>query len=117
MGTSWQVIPELLGLTNPEFLDLYVHHPHRARLDRVRRQFEVPTVQEIWAVTTGGRIIDQAIDKLYDWYGLLPASGRPLLRIWQVKGADDLAFEAECNQMAECIWRVALLNSFLHLFV
>ena len=108
MGTSWQIIPELTGFTNPDFLDLYAHHPHRARLDRVRRQFDVPAVQEIWAVTTSGRRITRAIGSLYDWYGLLPATGRPVLRIWQVKGADDLASEAECDKMAECIWRVVL---------
>ncbi len=106
MGTSWQIIPELTGFTNPDFLDLYAHHPVRARLDSIRKEFAIEPVQEIWAVTTRGSRIDRAIDKLHDWYGLLPAAGRPVLRIWQVKGADDLASEAECNQMAECIWRV-----------
>lgn len=108
MGTSWQVIPELLGFTNPEFLDLYAHHPLRDRLDSLRKEFAIAPVQEIWAVTTRGRRIDQAIGKLHDWYGLLPAAGRPKLRIWQVNGADDRASEVECNQMAECIWRVVL---------
>ena len=106
MGTSWQIIPELSGFTNPDFLDLYAHHPERTRLDSIRKEFAIEPVQEIWAVTTSGRLTTRAIDKLHDWYGLLPAAGRPVLRIWQVKGADDLASEAECNQMAECIWRV-----------
>ena len=32
LGMSWAIVPELLGFTNPQQLDLYAHHPESGKI-------------------------------------------------------------------------------------
>ncbi len=36
MGLSWQVLPQILGFTNPNVVDLYRFHPSIDRIARIR---------------------------------------------------------------------------------
>ena len=35
LGMSWAIVPELLGFTNPQQLDLYAHHQDAEKLQAI----------------------------------------------------------------------------------
>ena len=124
MGLSWQNLPQILGLTNPNVVDLYRFHPSNDRISRVREEFDLQPVDEIWVVTTKGKVDPQLVvlqewharlepsDLLFaeikEWAGLIGASFWPVLKIFQVSGTDDLASETECRIMKEAMLRIVL---------
>lgn len=109
MGTTWQILPELYGFTNPAALDLYRHHPERDRVEQLRTEYGVAPVEEFWVVTTGGSRIDKVIGKLISWHTNVHPGLRPVLRIWRLKDVNDLVDARECGRMREVIFRLALM--------
>ncbi len=55
LGGSWQVLPEILGFTNPEQLPLYRGNIFEAQLRLRRKEHRIEPVDEVWAVTTAER--------------------------------------------------------------
>lgn len=108
MGNTWQIPPELYCFTNPSDLDLFANHPGKDAFAKMRQDYGIEPIRELWVITTGGRITDTAIQKLLAWHAGLSKPHRPVLRIWRVKAIDDISTEAECNLMKEAIFRVAL---------
>ena len=111
MGLSWQVLPKILGFTNPQILDLYRFHPSKDRIAQLRVEFGILPVDEIWVVTTNGKE-DQQPDLLQQWHALLEPSVRPVpglkewqgivdafalpaLKIFRISDTDDLMSETE----------------------
>jgi adenosine deaminase len=124
MGLSWQILPQILGLTNPNVLDLYRFHPSNDRIARVREEFGLQPVDEIWIVTTKGKVDSQLVvlqqwhallepsnlllAEIKEWAGLIDDSFWPVLKIFQVSGTDALISETECRIMKEAILRIVL---------
>ena len=115
MGMSWQILPELLGFTNPGIVDLFAHHPERDSIENYRKSYGIRPVDEIWVVITGGSKTVGSIKKLQAWYALLGKLAArnkrgeiPRLFIWQVDGTDDLATTDECKRMGEAITTIVL---------
>ncbi|MFH0727044.1 MAG: hypothetical protein V2B19_11990 [Pseudomonadota bacterium] len=108
MGTTWQIPPELYGFTNPADLDLYRNHSDLNHFETLRGQYGIEPIRELWVITTGGGKTGEAIEGLLSWYRLMSPGKRPVLRIWRVKGVDDLGTIEECDQMKEAIFRVAM---------
>ena len=126
MEDTWQVLPELLGFTNPQVLDLYCFHSAVDRIAHMRSAYNIHSVDEIWVVAAMGDNADAQIRKLLAWYNLLEApiqegistlqewhdlvriSCRPGLRIFQVDGTGMLSSENECRIMREAILRIVL---------
>ncbi len=106
LGMSWAIVPELLGFTNPQQLDLYAHHPESGKIVADREHYDIQPVDEIWIVTTGGSQVGQNIATLQSWHqalGLMPP-----LRIFQAEDTDHLSSLQECRWMTELILRVVL---------
>ncbi|MBF0240245.1 MAG: hypothetical protein HQM12_21280 [SAR324 cluster bacterium] len=103
LGASWAIVPELLGFTNPEVLDLYQQHPQASEIRQQHQEFIRHPVAEIWVVTTRGLRTQQSVEQLLKWASLVPES--PLLRIWQAEGTDNLFGMEECRKMKELILR------------
>ena len=108
LGTTWQILPELVGFTNPDLIDVFCNHPRRDRIAQVRKEYDIKPVDEMWVISTRGDKIRQTVQNLLGWYDLLDEDRRPELRIWQVSGVEDLASERECALMSEAIFRVVL---------
>lgn len=102
LGTTWQILPEILGFISPDLVDLFRHHPEARAMAAARRKYGLQSVGELWVITTGGTSIEGAIEKSIEWYGLLEGE-KPFLRIWTVAGTDSLTTEAECRRMSEAI--------------
>jgi adenosine deaminase len=110
-GISWQIIPELIGFTNPETVDLYKNHADYSGIKLKYNKHKLSPVDEIWLIGTGGQKTVETLDYIRSWHSLLDKKTRPDLKVWLVKNADDLASEHECRLMAETIHRVVLLAS------
>lgn len=108
MGAVWQIPPELYGFTNPKDLDLYRNHSCAKRIEQCRRDYGIEPVREIWVITTGGDPTAGAVKDLIRWHAAMAAVRRPVLRIWRVRGINDLATEEECGRMKEAIFRIAM---------
>ena len=66
MGTTWQVVPELLGFTNDD-LPYYDNHSGLKQICELRKEFKIKSVDEIWIITTGGQQIQKSVDALQAW--------------------------------------------------
>ncbi|MDO8320516.1 CRISPR-associated ring nuclease [Rhodoferax sp.] len=109
LGSSWAVIPEIMGWLAPDVLDLYAHHPQRAALDAVRRQHGLKAPDELWVCTTEGAQTQASLAYLTTWWRQL---GQVLpLRVWTAAGTDQLASQPECDHIRELTMRVTLLAS------
>jgi adenosine deaminase len=104
LGQSWAVVPELYGFTNPADLDLYACSPDLQEICKLREDFAIKPVSEIWVVTTEGTC---GRNLLAHWAAKLPSA--PTLRIWVADGVEELRTAQECRSMAELIYRVVLL--------
>jgi adenosine deaminase len=124
MGLSWQNLPKILGLTNPNVVDLYRFHPSNDKMKGIRNEFDLQPVDEIWIMTTEGKVYPQ-LDALHQWHALLEPSHTllakikewpslidtsfwPVLKIFQVAGTDDMISENECRIMKEAILRIVM---------
>ena len=107
-GATWQIVPELLGFTNPGLVDLYANHPQLEDIERSRRAASIRPVDEIWLITTKGSRTDASVASVFQWLEHLAGLTIPCFRVWQVADTEDLASEAECRRMAECIFRLVL---------
>ena len=106
LGATWAVIPEVLGWLAPGVVDLYAHHPERARLDDLRTQHGLRAPSEVWVVTTEGRQTQQSLKRLRQWWYALESKFP--LKIWTAAGADQLATQAECDHIRELTLRATL---------
>lgn len=104
MGTTWAVVPELLALTNPEQVPLYARHPNAATFAEWRQQFRIPSVTEIWVITTNGDLVLPERRNLDEWACLAGVSVRQISHPRLV----ELAHVEECRFMTELIYRAVL---------
>ena len=81
MGLSWQNLRLVLGLTNPNVVDLYRFHQSNDRIVRVREKFGLEPVDEIWVVTTRDKV-DFQLAALQKWHALLEPSD---LLLWKLR--------------------------------
>lgn len=73
LGGSWQLIPELLGFTNPEQIKLFAQ-----RNDMAEISAGLPLIEEVWLVTTTGDVAGNSVIKLREWQQLI-GSGAPTI--------------------------------------
>lgn len=106
LGT-WALVPEIIGFTNPDIVDLYRYHPHADQIARSRIDHAINPCHEVWLITTDASFVQEQIDLVMQWYTLL---NRPHpLRIWRVAGTQNLSSLSECRLMTEAIFRLTLL--------
>ena len=100
LGTTWQIVPELYGFTNPQQLDLYRHHSRQREIESTRRNHKIRPVAEIWVITTAG----MDTERLQRWAERLHI---PLILWWPAE-VDEIATAEENIHMAEVIYRAVL---------
>jgi adenosine deaminase len=104
----WELVPEIIGFTNPDMVDLYQHHPQAGPIKDIRQKARIPSVEQIWLITTGGFHASGQLSRLREWRDALPPEKAPGLFVWKVAKIEDLATETECRVMSEAIFRVVL---------
>ena len=108
LGQTWQIVPELLGFTNPAQVDFYLDHPDRGALLEACREADIHPVDELWLITTKGEMTDKTLAETERWHCGLPEDARPSLHIRKTAEIEDPGSEYECRYMAECIFRLVL---------
>ncbi|WP_448383857.1 CRISPR-associated ring nuclease [Desulfosoma sp.] len=105
LGRNWEIVPEILGWTNPDLVDLYANHPNQAELQSLRVEYGIEPIQSLWIITTDDPQIANALEKLQDWRVKVGAD-HVRFHVVQVSGIQDLSSLAECRRMREAIHQV-----------
>lgn len=105
-GRSWQIIPELLGFTNPELVDLYKNHPSRDEIESSRTRYNIRPCDELWVIGTSpsGPKDREAQDLIQDWRKRLPRDFP--IRVWLARGMTDITTVYEARMLGDLILRV-----------
>lgn len=106
LGHSWQIIPELLGFTNPDNFVFYDLHPKSANISQLRSEYSILPVDELWIVSTDDEKSLDSIHKAKVWLEKTVPSVK--LRSFILKNISDLTSNSDCQQMGDLIYRVVL---------
>ena len=105
-GTTWHLIAEILGLTNPCDLPFYDNHPAASDISDLRRKYSIEPVSEIWLITTAGTIPQDTYETYRKWHQThFPAI--TIHSIWSGK-LSDLHTGDDCRKMRDLIFRTVL---------
>ena len=98
LGTSWQIIPELIGITNPENYDFFCGSKE---VDDFRKANSIKSIDECWIITTEGQ---NDLDKLSTW----AQKWNVQIKVFVCKGVNSFASSDEILKMRSLIYRVVL---------
>ena len=105
-GTTWYLVLELLGFTNPDEFRLYANHPEKTLIDSFRKEYGIRPIDEIWLITTSS---DNALDAFHtykQWHiGHLPKIG---LHIIYCDGMNEIRTIDDCSAIRDLIYRTVL---------
>lgn len=111
LGTSWTVVPELIGFTNPDKFNLYKNHPNANDFEKWRNKFIASPPDEIWVITTNGNLVKTGIEKLINWHSKLP--DLPSIRFFSYESITELSSVNEMHEMTDLIYRTVLKSKEL----
>lgn len=95
LGVSWQIVPELLGFTNPQKYDFFKEN---ADVEYLRKSENIVPIDECWIVTTDN---NQDIPKLLAWATTWDIT----LKIVICKGVFEFKNNTEIKKMRSLIYR------------
>lgn len=98
LGTSWQIVPELLGFTNPEKYDFFCNSKAVADL---RKSAKIQPVDECWIITTEGQ---RELAKLKIWANHWDFTIKVLI----CNGVNSFSDMDEIVKMRSLIYRIVL---------
>jgi len=104
LGTSWPVVPELIGFLDPDRLPLYRHHPRADEFEACRRQYNLSPMDEIRVVTTDSPQTGGALEALLQWTKLVDLP----VKVFRYRGVAELGDAEECRCMRDLIFRTVL---------
>lgn len=98
LGTSWQIVPELFALTNPDDYDFFAGNENAKEF---RSKNKIKAVDELWIITTEGQ---RDLVQLKNW----AEKWKCALHVFVCKGVDNFQSEEEILKMRSFIYRVVL---------
>ena len=101
LGTSWQIVPELLGITNPAQFDFFSGSDEAKEF---RKENDIQSVDECWILTTEGQ---QDLQKILDWAARWGFN----LKILVCKGVNTFLDRNELLKMRSLIYRAVFNGS------
>lgn len=105
-GTTWHLMPELLGLTNPTDLPFYSAHPCSVDILALRAEYSLDMVSEIWMIITAGAI-PQEIYRTYKAWHQKHFPHISVHSIWS-RDLEDLRTREDCLHMRDLIFKTVL---------
>ncbi len=103
LGTSWQIVPELLSLTNPQQFDFFSGSKDA---EDFRKKNSIQNVDECWIITTEGT---KDKEKLSAW----AEKWKFVLKIFICSGVDSFSTEKDILKMRSFIYRAVLHGASL----
>ena len=107
LGTTWSIIPELLGFTNSDDFKLYKDHPNFDKIKTQRTDFDIQPVDEIWIITTNGLKVKDNLKNLEKWVQLCQ-SNLPKIHTFSYNKLIELNSINEIKPMSDLVYRVVL---------
>lgn len=101
LGTSWQIVPELFGLTNPDDYDFFIGNK---KVRKFREENKIQCIDELWVVTTEGQ---KDLVPLRNW----AEKWNCQLHVFVCEGVEAFADESEILKMRSFIYRVVLFGA------
>ena len=98
LGTSWQIVPEIVGWTNPDCYDFFKGNEEVTAL---RKKHDIKPVGQFWVVSTENQ---EVLDKLQHW----AAHWGVEIKIFYCDGVDDLSSEEKIRTFRSFLFRVVL---------
>ncbi len=106
LGTSWAIIPELIGFTNPVTYDFYKNHPQNQKISGQRSKYGIEPINELWVVTTNGEKVGDSIEELKLW--LKKINNLPEIKLYSYTGLKELNTVEEIPLMRDLVYRTVL---------
>lgn len=105
-GTTWYLVLELLGFTNPDDFHLYANHPEKSLIDSFRNDYGIQPIDEIWLITTSS---NNALDAFYT-YQQWHVEHLPRIRLHIVfcEGMNEIRTIEDCSTIRDLIYRTVL---------
>lgn len=97
LGASWQIVPEIVGWTNPEKYDFFKGN---IEVSALRKKYHIQPVEQFWIVTTE----KQDFDKLNQWCNHWGVE----VKIFVCNEIDDFTSEKQINIFRSFLFRVVL---------
>lgn len=104
LGTSWAILPELLGFTNYPEIKLFSKHPYIKTITK-----DLPKIDEIWLATTSGPRTNLALTNIYKWQSLLNLENI-IIRAFS-PNIEDITNSKDAIMMRELIFRMAFTGT------
>lgn len=102
-GTSWQIVPELYGFTNPE---QYAFFETNEAVAAIRRNKNIEPVDEIWVITVNTLVA--SLERINSWAANYPVRIRTIICL----SAKEFESDAEVRKMRSCIYKTVLAASY-----
>ena len=97
-GTSWQIVPELFGFTNPEDFPFFAENEE---CTAIRERYGIKPVDELWLVSPENN--ERALQPLCNW----AKTKNIQLKIIVCHAVSELQTEKEILEMRSCIYASA----------
>ncbi len=104
LGGTGQVVPEVLGFTNPQDVPIYRASPRYGELVQRREDTGIGSVGEVWLVTTEGAAARCAWEWVLAWRRV--AGLEIPVRRFSVAGMEDIETTEDAAAMADLLHRV-----------
>ncbi len=104
LGTSWAIVPELIGFTNLTEYELYKNHPKLKDIMQYAEDNNINNVREIWIITTDSKETQNSVEKIEQWRKNInvPLTIRPFF----AENINDLSNIEECKKMGSLIYKI-----------
>ena len=105
-GTTWYLVLELLGFTNPDDFHLYANHPEKTLIDSFRKDYNIRPVDEVWLITTSNNSALDTCRTYQQWHcEHLP---RIDFHIVFCEGMNEIRTIEDCSAMRDLIYRTVM---------
>ncbi len=106
LGTTWSIIPELIGFTNINNCHIFDNHPNRQELLQYAEENNIENVKNIWIITTDSNETTKSINKIKHWNEQL--NNRFDIKVFISQDIDDMSNIEECKSFGSLIYQVVL---------
>lgn len=106
LGHSWQVVPELIGFTNPSDYDFYQNHPQLSDILKIREETGIKNSNELWVITTDSNYSNEQLVFLDNWISKKVST--ITRKAFILKSIEDILDKIHCDYMTDLIYRVVL---------
>ena len=106
LGKTWELLPEILGFTNPDDIPFYHNHPNLKEFERIRKHYKLEPVSEVWLITTEAKEAQDAVAECKKW--LHRMTSVISIHSFRIKGLCDIHSVDDCRKMKNLIYGTVL---------